>query len=32
MANIDKKKLQQEIAKALADPAFNLYSFVDKCI
>ena len=30
MADVDKKKLQQEIAKALKDENFNLYSFVDK--
>jgi LAO/AO transport system kinase len=28
MANIDKKKLQQDIAKALNEPGFNLYEFV----
>jgi LAO/AO transport system kinase len=28
MANIDKKKLQQDIAKALNEPRFNLYEFV----
>jgi len=30
MAGIDKKKLQQDIAKALEDPNFNLYSFIEK--
>lgn len=30
MADIDKKKLRQDIAKALIDPGFNLYSFVDE--
>ena len=30
MADVDKKKLQQEITKALKDENFNLYSFVDK--
>jgi LAO/AO transport system kinase len=29
MAGIDKTKLQQEIAKAITDPQFNLYSFVE---
>ncbi|MBK0381231.1 methylmalonyl Co-A mutase-associated GTPase MeaB [Mucilaginibacter segetis] len=29
MAGIDKKKLQQEIAKALTEPGFNLYTFVE---
>jgi LAO/AO transport system kinase len=29
MANVDKKKLQQAIAKALSDPGFNLYIFLD---
>lgn len=29
MANVDKKKLQLAIAKALSEPGFNLYSFVD---
>ncbi|MDB4922638.1 methylmalonyl Co-A mutase-associated GTPase MeaB [Mucilaginibacter sp.] len=29
MAGIDKKKLQQAIAKALIKPGFNLYEFVD---
>jgi LAO/AO transport system kinase len=30
MAVIDKKKLQQDIAKALNEPGFNLYSFLEK--
>jgi len=30
MATIDKKKLQQDIAKALVDPEFNLYKFLDE--
>jgi LAO/AO transport system kinase len=30
MAGIDKTKLQQEIAKAITDPQFNLYSFVEE--
>jgi LAO/AO transport system kinase len=30
MANIDRAKLQQEIVKAIADPQFNLYSFVEE--
>jgi len=30
MAGVDKKKLQHAIAKALSDPGFNLYSFLDK--
>jgi LAO/AO transport system kinase len=30
MASIDKKKLQQNIAKALFDPEFNLYKFLDE--
>ncbi len=29
MADVDKKKLQHAIAKALSDPGFNLYSFLD---
>lgn len=29
MANIDKKKLQQDIAAALSDGEFNLYAFVN---
>jgi LAO/AO transport system kinase len=29
MAGVDKKKISQAIAKALAEPGFNLYSFVD---
>ena len=29
MADVDKKKLQQDIAKALNDDGFNLYSFLD---
>jgi LAO/AO transport system kinase len=29
MADVDKKKLQQNIAKALIDPEFNLYSFLE---
>jgi len=29
MADVDKKKLRRAIAKALSDPGFNLYSFVD---
>jgi LAO/AO transport system kinase len=29
MADVDKKELQHAIAKALSDPDFNLYSFVD---
>jgi LAO/AO transport system kinase len=29
MAGIDKKKLQQDIAEAMGDEGFNLYSFVD---
>ena len=28
MAGIDKKKLQQDIAKALKEPGFNLYKFI----
>jgi len=32
MASIDKVKLQQEIVKAIADPRFNLYSFVEKYV
>ena len=28
MAGIDKKKLQQDLAKALNDPGFNLYEFI----
>jgi len=28
MADIDKKKLQQDIAKALGKPGFNLYQFI----
>jgi len=28
MADVDKKKLQQAIAKALSDPDFNLYRFI----
>ncbi|ASU36149.1 methylmalonyl Co-A mutase-associated GTPase MeaB [Mucilaginibacter xinganensis] len=28
MADVDKKKLQQAIAKALKDPKFNLYEFI----
>lgn len=30
MADIDKKKLQQDIAEALIDPEFNLYKFLEK--
>ncbi|MDB5031059.1 methylmalonyl Co-A mutase-associated GTPase MeaB [Mucilaginibacter sp.] len=30
MAGVDKKKLQQDIAKALNDDGFNLYVFVEK--
>jgi LAO/AO transport system kinase len=30
MADVDKKKLQQSIAKALNDEGFNLYAFVEK--
>jgi len=30
MAGIDKKKLQQEIAKASMNAGFNLYSFIEK--
>ena len=30
MADVDKKKLQQNIAKALVDPEFNLYKFLDE--
>ncbi|HEY8781611.1 MAG TPA: methylmalonyl Co-A mutase-associated GTPase MeaB [Mucilaginibacter sp.] len=29
MADVDKKKLRHAIVKALADPGFNLYNFVD---
>jgi len=29
MANVDKKALQQNIAKALSEPGFNLYGFLD---
>ncbi|MFA6085090.1 methylmalonyl Co-A mutase-associated GTPase MeaB [Mucilaginibacter sp.] len=29
MAGINKKKLQQDIAKALTKPGFNLYSFIE---
>jgi len=29
MADVDKKKLQQNIAKALVDPEFNLYKFLE---
>lgn len=29
MADIDKKKLQQDIAEALIDPEFNLYKFLE---
>jgi len=29
MADIDKKKLQQDIAEALNDPGFNLYAFIE---
>jgi LAO/AO transport system kinase len=32
MADVDKKKLAQEIQKAMAEGAFNLYAFVDKYI
>jgi LAO/AO transport system kinase len=32
MASIDKVKLQQEIVKAIADPQFNLYSFVEEYV
>jgi len=28
MADIDKKKLQHDIAKALEEPGFNLYKFI----
>ncbi|MGZ3834331.1 MAG: ArgK/MeaB family GTPase, partial [Mucilaginibacter sp.] len=30
MADIDKAKLQDDVATALVDPQFNLYSFVEK--
>jgi LAO/AO transport system kinase len=30
MADIDKKKLQQNIAEALIDPEFNLYKFLEE--
>ncbi len=30
MVTIDKKKLQQDIAKALVDPEFNLYKFLEE--
>jgi LAO/AO transport system kinase len=30
MANMDKKKLRSAIAKALQEPGFNLYSFLDR--
>jgi LAO/AO transport system kinase len=30
MANVDKQKLQQDIALSLKDPFFNLYSFTEK--
>jgi LAO/AO transport system kinase len=29
MANIDKRKLRQDIAKAMEEPGFNVYSFVE---
>ncbi len=29
MADVNKKELQRAIAEALANPEFNLYSFVD---
>jgi LAO/AO transport system kinase len=29
MTDVDKKKLQQNIAKALVDPEFNLYKFLE---
>ncbi len=29
MADIDKAKLQKEIAKSINDPQFNLYNFVE---
>ena len=29
MSEVNKKELQHTIAKALTDPAFNLYNFVD---
>ena len=32
MANIDKKQLQQQLAKAMAEPGFNLYSFITPLI
>ncbi len=30
MASVDKAKLQQAVAKAMPDPQFNLYSFVEE--
>jgi len=30
MANVDKKRLQQEIAKAMLESSFNLYDFAGK--
>jgi LAO/AO transport system kinase len=30
MTDVDKKKLQQNIAKALVDPEFNLYKFLEE--
>ncbi|MCC8425388.1 methylmalonyl Co-A mutase-associated GTPase MeaB [Mucilaginibacter sp. UR6-11] len=30
MAGIDKKKLRQDLAKALTDKGFNLYAFIEK--
>jgi LAO/AO transport system kinase len=30
MADIDKKKLQQDVVKASSEPGFNLYSFVER--
>jgi LAO/AO transport system kinase len=30
MADIDKKKLQEDITRASAEPGFNLYSFLEK--
>jgi len=32
MANIDKKQLQQQLAKSMAEPGFNLYSFITPLI
>jgi len=30
MTDVDKKKLQQNIAKALVNPEFNLYKFLEE--